>query len=72
MKTESVEVPKWILERMIETYRMLDNTYDFKKRESCIARNVMRDYCTVVELHNTGKIDQTKQLTYYMGKSNQK
>lgn len=65
---EKIAVPRWILERMNETFRMLDNVYDFKKRESCLARNVMRDYCTVQELLENGKIDINKQLTYYMGK----
>lgn len=72
MQEEMIFVPKWILERMFETYRMLDNTYDFSKRESCLARNVMRDYCNVADLFSDGKINTKEQLTYYMGSGNPK
>lgn len=62
-----IQVPRWVLENMFETLRMCDTVYNISKRESCLHRNMMRDWHHISDLLKDGKINSENNITYYMG-----
>lgn len=63
---ESRIVPLWQLKQFSNTLRMVSNTLNSPKRESCLDRNVMRDWNEMVDMINESEVSQMEHFKYYM------
>lgn len=63
---ETINVPLWELKEITNTLRMVANALDCPKRESCLARNVMRSWNNVVDIINGKESSLHENMDYYM------
>ena len=60
-----IKVPLWELKEIANTLRMVANTLDSPKRESCLDRNVMRSWNHVVDMINGHTSSISESISYY-------
>ena len=59
-------VPLWQLKEIANTFRLVANTLNSPKRESCLDRNIMRSWNDVVDIINEHTATPSEHLSYYM------
>jgi hypothetical protein len=68
-KKDKITIERWELEDIIDTFRMLTQTYPkIKERDSCLDRQLMKSYARLVFLYNGDNFDHHNFCEYYMGK----
>ena len=67
-KQPIVEVPVWKLREIADTLRLVSNTLESPKRESCLDRKVMTSWNIVVDILNGHTPSAHESLDYYMKK----
>lgn len=65
MKEETRVVPLYQLKDIANTLRMVSNLLSAPKRESCLTRNVMRDWNVVVDLIREHEPTIQEAMSYY-------
>ena len=63
-----VEVPVWKLREIADTLRLVSNTLESPKRESCLDRKVMTSWNIVVDILNGHTPSAHESLDYSMKK----
>jgi hypothetical protein len=68
MNEPIVEVSVWKLREIADTLRLVSNTLESPKRESCLDRKVMTSWNIVVDILNGHTPSPHESLDYYMKK----
>lgn len=65
-RKDKLTIERWELKDVIDTFRMLVNTYPkIKERGSCLDRQIMLAYNRLVHLYNGEKLSYKKFNEYY-------
>lgn len=63
--TKTINVPLWELREIANTLRMVANTLESPKRETCLDRNIMRSWNHVVDMTKGHTPSISESLSYY-------
>lgn len=65
MDEETRVIPLWRLKDIANTLRMVSNVWNSPKRETCLDRNIMRDWNIVVDLIKENDVSVRESCGYY-------
>lgn len=67
-RKDKLTIERWELEDIIDSFRVLVNTYTkIKERKSCLDRKLMDSYARLTYLYNGEKYGSDEHIKYYMG-----
>jgi hypothetical protein len=67
-KNDKITIERWDLEDIIDSFRVLVNTYPkIKERKSCLDRKLMESYARLVYLYNGEKYGGEEFIKFYVG-----